>query len=369
MKKIIALLAAAVLLLSIAAVPAAASGVPRFYLEGPASAKPGDRISVSLVVSGEYSAHIIEMCVFFDNTSFRYVNNTPGTVQEEAGSSGGLVLCDVKDNDANAVSFGAIMPTDPISATGVLVTLNFDVLNTASPNPAFTIGINKLSYMPIGAPETPIQYTSSDLSVSIQGGSGAGTTSAPHITPTPIQTAAPHTPTATPRSQAPIGTPRPAGSPRPANSGNPTSRDTEKPGTGVGTKPTEEAAPEEKTPVPGSTPQTPGRQTTEAPAATDAGIATLDPANTPAPVEFGTDKPFDPNAAADADRSSEPGEPGTETSSQPGEAPADTAAPGEQGESSGLKTGLIIGGCVIAAGLAGLCTFLGIRAKKRGRQE
>lgn len=366
MKKIIALLAAAVLLLSIAAVPAAASGVPRFYLEGPASARPGDTITVSLNVSGQYDAHVLNLMIFFDNTSFRFKSSVNGSALD--GLTGALQSSGLH-KDGNAVSFGVLMPSDPLTVQGELLKITFEVLSSASPNPVFTIGMNQFSNIPINGSETPIPYSVSDLSISINGGSGSGTTPAPAVTPKPIQTAAPHTPTATPRSQAPIGTPRPAGSPRPANSGNPTSRDTEKPGTGVGTKPTEEAAPEEKTPVPGSTPQTPGRQTTEAPAATDAGIATLDPANTPAPVEFGTDKPFDPNAAADADRSSVPGEPGAETSSQPGEAPADTAAPGGQGESSGLKTGLIIGGCVIAAGLAGLCTFLGIRAKKRGRQE
>ena len=194
MKRIFTVLIAAAMLLALFAVPAAASGNARFTLTGPASARPGDTITVSLNVSGQYGAHALDMMIFFDNTSFRFKNCVNGSALD--GLTGAWPLSGLH-KDGNAVSFGVLMLTDPLTVQGELLKITFEVLSSASSSPVFTIGVNKFSNIPVNGSETPIPYSASDLTISINGGSGSGTTPAPAVTPKPVLTPIPKTPAPT----------------------------------------------------------------------------------------------------------------------------------------------------------------------------
>lgn len=193
-----------VLLVSAAAVSAFAAGTPRFYVEAPSSAKVGDTITVSVKLSGEYTAHLITLHFSYDPNSFEYVSHKRGEVLA-AASEYGMAICE-KAADRPVISVGVLYAgEDGLSAEGTIVEAKFKVLSTASGSPAFTLEVPEFGYMPLSATtSTPIQHTVENASVSISGGSGAAPTNTP--VPVPGQTTAPHATTAPGITEVPSAT-------------------------------------------------------------------------------------------------------------------------------------------------------------------
>ena len=82
MKRILSILTAALVLLSIIALPVSASAPVRFYLTGPSSANAGDTVKYSLHIEGEYEANLLTVKVKFDVGSFAFVDVTGETKTE-----------------------------------------------------------------------------------------------------------------------------------------------------------------------------------------------------------------------------------------------------------------------------------------------
>ncbi len=207
MKKIIAVVFCFVLLAALAATPCFAQNVTKFYIEGPSSVKTGDTFEISLIVEGSFEAHALNLRVFFDNTSFRYVSKTTGAAYEAARENGGICLCDI-NMGGNAVSVGIMMPIDPMTEDGELVKLKFEVLPTASSSVDFGIQIEEFTSIPVGTSQAVnLPCVTEGMVVNVQGGSGGGTTPIPVNTPKPAGTNPPHNTTPTPSgTQAtPIG--------------------------------------------------------------------------------------------------------------------------------------------------------------------
>lgn len=367
MKRILTALLAAALLLALVSFPAAAAGTARFTLSGPSTARPGDTITVTLSVQGQYSAHTLDLRVFFDNTSFRYKSQTNGSALDQAG---GMVISDI-NSEGNAVSLGVLMVMNPMTVQGELLKMTFEVLSTASPRPAFTIGVQKFSYLPVGdTVETPVTFTTSDLTVAISGGTGSGTTNPPSMTPTPIQTPKPKTPAPTPKPK----TPGPTGTPRPAATLPGTGHETDRPGGNTGTPGKETPKPGEKTSQPYQPAGTPAPTKTPGPATEAPADRTAAPDTTeqiPDQTEtidpgLATDIPIDVDV-----RTASPAESETLATPQPGgNDPEGTDPETPRTNNDGtLKTVLIAAAAVLAAGLAALCIVLGVRSKKQNKKE
>lgn len=194
MKRLFPMILAAIMLLAVMAFPAYADESARFYLEGPSSAKVGDRITISLFIDGEYKVNTLNLRVYFDNTSFSYVGRKFGQAYYDTNDEVGPVYSECRPTSkGNAVSFAMMMIDEPMHAVGKLVDLEFEVLATASPNADFMVEVRDFGYMPIGASNaTPVAHTENGLSMTLSGGSGTGTTPMPIATPRPIS------PTATP---------------------------------------------------------------------------------------------------------------------------------------------------------------------------
>lgn len=316
MKKILSIAAAALLLLTLVCAPVSASAPARFYLVGPSSAKVGDTIEVSLMLEGEFAASTMNLRVFFDNTSFRVTNKTLGPALTNAQSIGGFAMCDV-NMAGNAVSVGLLMTGDPLTEGGELVKITLEVIGTASADVDFGVQVEEFTYLPLGQtiPEN-IGCTTDGIRVSIQGGTGSGTTPMPINTPRPEGTNPPATVTNPPSNTSgpinPIATPQPDGT---ENSG--ASKQTQEP---------------EGTPDPKATESTANE--------------TVPPAidETEAPVTDETEAPVDVTA--------EP------------EATMDPTEPARR-DNNALKTGLIIGGCALAAAAAALAGVLVYRKKNK----
>ncbi|MBR3382512.1 MAG: hypothetical protein IKG85_05690 [Clostridia bacterium] len=198
MRRIISVIAAALLLMGVFAVPAFADQYGRFYIEGPTTAKVGDTIEISVKLEGEFSVNTLNIRVFFDNTSFRFVDKTMGEAFTAAQSVGGFALCDI-NQDANAISLGIMMPTTAMTVPGELVRAKFQVIGTASSSTEFAVQVEEFASMPIGQTIAyNLNCSSSGLKVSITGGTGTGTTEIPVNTPRPEGTKAPTSSTPNP---------------------------------------------------------------------------------------------------------------------------------------------------------------------------
>ena len=326
MKKI-ALILAALMLLTFAAIPASASGGARFYLTGDTSAKVGDTVKVTLHIDGEFAAHIINLSVFFDNTSLRYVGKKNKDAYNAAIGVGGYPLSSINP-DGNAIAVGLMMLTDPATEPGEFIEFTFEVLSTASPEASFTILVDQFGYMPVGAVNSePIPYTAEPFSIHITGSTGTGTTPAPTSRPE-----ATPKPTATPK---PINTPGPANTPKPGETTGPANTDDNNTRRTEGTEPT---------PAPGET-AGPGESA-------DPG-ATEDPNSTAGPTENLPETSGEPGNA----EFSEAPDNAKETST---ESRHDTGTASERA----LKTGLIAGGSLLLLALCALVVILIAKKKK-----
>lgn len=322
-----AFILAALLLLSLLVFPASAEGKARFYLTGDTTAKVGDTVKVTLHIDGEFSAHIINVSVYFDNTSLRYVGKTYKDAYRAAAELGGFPISDI-NQDGNAIAVGLMMLTDPATEPGEFVEFTFEVISTASPEAPFSILVDQFAYMPIGSTQgDPIDFTVEGFTIRISGGSGTGTTPAPtersgegRKTTSPIATPGPVNPTAT---TAPGVTPDP-------NSGKTTD-------------------------VPEGTTDPNAGRATEAPEGTPDPNATGDPLRTPDPSESVPEPTRDPD--------------GKENPSEHPDSAKDhfTPDPGSgngNGAQRALKAGLIIGGSLLAAALGALVIMLILRKSK-----
>ncbi len=173
MKRTIAIIVTAVVLLALAAFPAYADRTPRFYLEGPESVKAGDRFTVDLKVEGDFEAHILSLRVGFDPTALRYVSSEDGEASFGIANSGLTV-------DGNEFTYGAMSIMDASSKEGVISKITFEVLSTASSSIKLKITVKEFEKLDLFSTNAvAIAHTEEDLTISVSGGSGTGPTPIP----------------------------------------------------------------------------------------------------------------------------------------------------------------------------------------------
>ena len=243
MKRILSILTAAFVLLSIIALPASASTPVRFYLTGPSSAGVGDTVKYSLHIEGDYEASLLTVKVKFDVGSFSFVEVVGGDADTQIKREG-ITMYNITQ-DRTAVSYGYMLPTDPTSVQGVLMEITFTVLSTASSKPKFVVDVESFGLLPVGATQqTPVAFRAEDFTVSISGGSGASTTPIPgpgQFTPAPANPTQnpsnPSAPTAVP-TPGPTLAPGETATPAPAATES-VSRTMETPATTGVTEPTD----------------------------------------------------------------------------------------------------------------------------------
>ena len=184
MKRFLSVFAAFILVVMTAAFPASASSQPKFYLEGPSAAEVGDTIEVSLKLEGTYEASVIKVGVVFDPAAFTYVSYSNGDATAAFKDLGAVIMCELSDQ-GRAVSYGAVMISDPATESGTLIKIRFTVRSADVPNQKLTVDVGQFAYLPIGSTQaTDIAFTKSDLSITLSG-SAAANTPAPAVTETP----------------------------------------------------------------------------------------------------------------------------------------------------------------------------------------
>ncbi|MBQ5488090.1 MAG: hypothetical protein IIT70_04485, partial [Clostridia bacterium] len=124
--------------------------------------QPGETFTVDFSISGTYEAHAITWQLSTDEDLFETVSLTEGEVITAARAAGGTAMA-----EASNLRTVIIMPTDPLTAEGVIFTVTFRVKDGASGSYTFTPDIIRFSNYPADGTETPIDYTTETATVTI----------------------------------------------------------------------------------------------------------------------------------------------------------------------------------------------------------
>ena len=196
MKKFLAMLVAAMMVLSLVAIPVLADGEVVFAVENaPATATPGDEITVNLTVNGTFEAHVLNMQFNYNADAFEYVSHTRGDVLNQIIDLGGTQLVDAT-TIPGSMRLGVMMPTAAFTQSGTICSVTLRVKEGAANGASdLALVITEFKNFPTGGQATPIANVVNNATVTITGGSE----------PTPVPPTEEPTPTQNPNTPAPGG--------------------------------------------------------------------------------------------------------------------------------------------------------------------
>ncbi len=189
MKKFLAILMAAAMVMCL--VPAALADGEVIFTVSTVDASAGDTVAVTIDVSGaDYEAHGLTLQLNYDTTALTIASVVRGAmlVPTMYGGQGPDDAMIVEDHTTipGSLRLGAICPTNPITAHGTLLTVNFTVAEGVTTNQLIDIAIMEFFNMPVGETvATPIAYIENDGAINVAGGE---VTSPPTDEPTPPPT-------------------------------------------------------------------------------------------------------------------------------------------------------------------------------------
>ena len=187
MKKFLAMLVAAMMVLSLVAIPVLADGEVVFAVENaPATATPGDEITVNLTVNGTFEAHVLNMQFNYNADAFEYVSHTRGDVLNQIIDLGGTQLVDAT-TIPGSMRLGVMMPTAAFTQSGTICSVTLRVKEGAANGASdLALVITEFKNFPTGGQATPIANVVNNATVTITGGSEP-TPVPPTEAPTPTQ--------------------------------------------------------------------------------------------------------------------------------------------------------------------------------------
>ena len=196
MKKFLAMLVAAMMVLSLVAIPVLADGEVVFAVENaPATATPGTEITVNLTVNGTFEAHVLNMQFNYNADAFEYVSHTRGDVLNQIIDLGGTQLVDAT-TIPGSMRLGVMMPTAAFTQSGTICSVTLRVKEGAANGASdLALVITEFKNFPTGGQATPIANVVNNATVTITGGSE----------PTPVPPTEAPTPTQNPNTPAPGG--------------------------------------------------------------------------------------------------------------------------------------------------------------------
>lgn len=205
MKKILAALVAFAMVFALAAMPSFAENAPVVFSADNVTAQPGDVVEVNVYLNGNYEAHVLNMRVNFD-ADLLTLNDAPteGAVIAQARSNGAFIVLDHTTVEGS-IRLGIMMPTNPFSASGTMLTLSFTVSENAPEGEIpVEIEVTEFKYMPLNGDSHVIDCTVENGSVTVELPATAEPTNAPTAEPTSAPTDEPtNEPTSAP-TDAPV---------------------------------------------------------------------------------------------------------------------------------------------------------------------
>ena len=153
----------------------------------------GSQVSVDLTINGEYEANGMNIWVQYDAEKLTLNSVDEGEIMKAIKDLGGMNILDFQ-SIPGSVRLGSMLPTDPVSGSGKIFTMNFTVAEGLEDGTEMPIEIlvKEFFNMPVGGENTPIAFFAENGSIVV---GEAPVTEAP-ITdePTAVPTDAPNPP-------------------------------------------------------------------------------------------------------------------------------------------------------------------------------
>ena len=155
----------------------------------------GSQVNVDLTINGEYEANGMNIWVQYDAENLTLNNVENGEIMNAIGNLGGMNILDFT-SIPGSVRLGSMLPTNPVSGSGTIFTMNFTVAEGLEDGTELPIEIlvKEFFNMPVGGENTPIAFFAENGSIVV--GSEPIITDEPGITdePTAVPTDAPNPP-------------------------------------------------------------------------------------------------------------------------------------------------------------------------------
>ncbi len=157
MKRFLALILSAAMLLCLVAVPASAEGEVTFTATTVSDVNPGDTVSVDIVIGGaDYEAHTMTMNVYYDPDCLTVMSLTNGPAMDEL-PSGAVPVFDYTTEPGN-VALGYMCMTDGFTAHGTFVTISFLVDENCTEDQTIEVSVSGLFYSPLNGDSTSVPF-------------------------------------------------------------------------------------------------------------------------------------------------------------------------------------------------------------------
>ena len=155
----------------------------------------GSQVSVDLTINGEYEANGMNIWVQYDAEKLTLNSVDEGEIMKAIKDLGGMNILDFQ-SIPGSVRLGSMLPTDPVSGSGKIFTMNFTVAEGLEDGTEMPIEIlvKEFFNMPVGGENTPIAFFAENGSIIV--GSEPIVTDEPGVTdePTAVPTDAPNPP-------------------------------------------------------------------------------------------------------------------------------------------------------------------------------
>lgn len=130
-----------------------------FEMESMDNVVPGSTITLDFTVSGNYAAHILNARILYVDDDLEVVNVQAGPVLNSVEDA--MVVLDYVT--PGVISIGAIMPTEPMTAEGAVVSITFKVSAGFKVPTMLPVEIVEFGYLPVGESfAEPVDYEVED---------------------------------------------------------------------------------------------------------------------------------------------------------------------------------------------------------------
>ena len=126
----------------------------------------GSQVSVDLTIDGEYEANGMNIWVQYDAEKLTLNSVDEGEIMKAIKDLGGMNILDFQ-SIPGSVRLGSMLPTDPVSGSGKIFTMNFTVAEGLEDGTEMPIEIlvKEFFNMPVGGENTPIAFFAENGSI------------------------------------------------------------------------------------------------------------------------------------------------------------------------------------------------------------
>ena len=131
-----------------------------FVMGSKENVAPGSEITLPFTISGDYEAHLMNIALNYDTSVLTLTGFENGEVLNSVEDA--IIVVD-SETVPGSIRLGVVMPTDGMTAEGVIANLKFKVSDKFTEPTVIEVNVTEFGYMPVGAANAePIPFTATN---------------------------------------------------------------------------------------------------------------------------------------------------------------------------------------------------------------